>query len=142
MTALGRGRGRGRAISTQPLRRPAMPAVAVEEQKKDDPQQSSQNESPWSGSLSVGRGRGVRPPNTAPTGWAGPSSAPDPSTAPLPPTAWQQDRGMSWEPTNTNVARMPFSAWPSLGASSNQAGAKLFNDFERFSLFDKDEYDN
>ena len=137
-------------MSTQPLRRPAMPAIPVapEEQKKDDRQHSSQDESPWSGSFGAGRGRGVRPPNTAPMGWAGPSSAPDPSAAPLPPTAWQQGklpiagRGISWKPTNTNIAGMPSAAWPSLGASSNQASTNLYNDFERFSLFDKDEYDN
>ncbi|CAB3993951.1 Hypothetical predicted protein [Paramuricea clavata] len=140
LPAFGRGRGRGRAIPTQPLRRPAMPGIAggEEHRKVESQPSSSQDESPWSGTLGAGRGRGVRPPNTAPMGWAGPVSAPDPSAAPLPPSTWQQGR----LPTaNMNIAGMPSLDWPSLGASSNQASTNLHNDFQSFSLFDKDEYD-
>ena len=140
LPAIGRGRGRGREIPTQPLRRPAIPGIAggEEHRKVESQPSSSQDESPWSGTLGAGRGRGVRPPNTAPMGWAGPISAPDPSAAPLPPSAWQQGR----LPTaNMNIAGMPSLDWPSLGASSNQASTNLHNDFQSFSLFDKDEYD-
>lgn len=104
-------------------------------------------ESPWSGTLGAGRGRGVRPPNTAPKGWAGPASAPDASTAPLPPTAWHHDRPQGLAGSNTsqqpymNIAGMLSEAWPYLSPSPNLQSASLHNDFESFSLFDKDSYD-
>jgi hypothetical protein len=160
LPAFGRGRGRGRAVPTQPLRRPAMPGIAGaggEEQGKVESQPASgQHKFPWPGSFGADRGRGVRPPNTAPMGWAGPASAPDPSAAPLPPTAWHQGRlptansSASWNQANMNIAGMPSAAWPSLGASqprsqagasSNQGSGNLHNDFQSFSLFDRDEYD-
>ena len=127
----GRGRGRGRAVPTQPLRRPAMPGIANtgtdDQQKVENQPSSSQDESPWSGSF--GRGRGVRPPNTVPIGWAGPPTAPDASAAPLPPAAWQQT-------SSPGVCWPPFVARSSTTSTNN-----LHNDFQSFSLFDKDDYD-
>ena len=160
LPAFGRGRGRGRAaIPTQPLRRPAMPGRAGaggEKQIESEPV-VNQDVSPWSGSFGAGRGRGMRLPNTAPMGWAGPASAPDPSAAPLPPTAWQHVGGLptagsntAWKEPNINIGGMPCAAWPSLGSSqsrlqmdvsSNQPNTNLNNDFQTFSLYDRDEYD-
>ena len=110
LSSLGRGRGRGRAIPTQPLRRPNLPGVAargVEEAVRLEASGETNLESPWEGSLGAGRGkgRGVRPPNTTPKVWAGDASAPHPSSAPLPPTAWQHDVGQL---PSSNTASYPW----------------------------------
>lgn len=147
LSSLGRGRGRGRAIPTQPLRRPNVPGVAARGGREPVQSEAAASsianvELPWQGSLGAGRGkgRGVRPPNTTPKVWAGSVSAPHPSTAPLPPTAWQSDYGLMpgssplsypWplQPNDNMSSNAPmFSAFPgpkfenysSLGAANNQ----------------------
>lgn len=148
LQTFGRGRGRGRPSPTQPLRRPVMPGIAGA--GGELPALHTEDESPWSGTL--GAGRGVRPPTTAPIGWAGRASAPDPSSAPLPPTAWQQgsvptNPSKPFMQTSMNVSTGMSSAgiaclgWPALAATSSRAGKNLHNAFESFSLFDKDDYD-
>lgn len=146
LSSLGRGRGRGRAIPTQPLRRPNVPGVAARGGKEEveieaAPSSEANLELPWQGSLGAGRGkgRGVRPPNTTPKVWAGSASAPRPSTAPLPPPGWQSDFGLmpgsssvsypwalqpndmsSNAPTFSAFAGPKFENHSSLGAANNQ----------------------
>ncbi|XP_028405303.1 protein maelstrom homolog [Dendronephthya gigantea] len=168
----GRGRGH-LIPAAQPLRRPNMPGIAgrpgaqgnqssglsgqsssspsslwsdehVLRATSNSPSDPSSNlSSPWSGSLGAGRGRGLRPPNTAPMGWAGPASAPDASVAPLPPTAWRQGPSSSapWKQVNNVDMDTASADWPSLGATSNGQSSGLHQKFQSFSLFDRDEYD-
>lgn len=121
----GRGRGRGRAALYNSLRNPFVPggtssilSVTAGPGTTEGVRTSS---SPWSGTLGAGRGQEVRTPHTTPIGWAGGKSAPHPSSAPFPPTSWQ----------------LPSSASSAIPSSP---AVKLEQDFESFSLFDKDDY--